>query len=395
MTPRSSDATFAGYQPIKIALGIFVAAVSMVLMGVQPILIGLFSDHLHLDLNQNGWVLAAEQFGGAAGALGGFWVAARLRWTYTIASAFVLAAAVNILTAYAGGFGELASARFISGFTTTVAYTVAVYFLGHTSKPDRVFGILMVLTTLFFSADAILVPVLNEHFGYALAVGSASIWFGVALVAAMFLPAASGRGGSAAGPSISNLAARPIVATAALLGAFLMQLSIFAVWGFLERVGRIDGLSDAQVGYGIGIGVLGGIPGGLLPAMLGVRFGRISMITLSASMLVASYIALGTSLHMMGYVLWITVLNVGWVLGLIYYMGLTVSEDPDGRYTRLMPFSQMFAAGMGPACSALIIRNDQLSPIFVIASIAATAGLIAIFVADRMGTARHWVGREV
>jgi hypothetical protein len=45
-----------------------------------------------------------------------------------------------------------------------------------------------VLTTLFFSADAILVPVLNEHFGYALAVGSASIWFGVALVAAMFLP---------------------------------------------------------------------------------------------------------------------------------------------------------------------------------------------------------------
>ena len=132
-----------------------------------------------------------------------------------------------------------------------------------------------------------------------------------------------------------------------------MELSVFAVWGFLERVGRADWLSDEQVGFAIGIGVLGGLPGGLAPAIIGARFGRISMITLSAIMLVASYVVLASGLHMMGYVLWITILNVGWVLGLTYYMSLTVAHDPDGRYTRLMAFqpdagrgcrSRMFSA---------------------------------------------------
>ena len=176
---------------------------------------------------------------------------------------------------------------------------------------------------------------------------------------------------------------------AALLGAFLLQLSIFAVWGFLERIGRGDGLSDEQIGYGIGIGVLGGIPGGLLPAVIGDRFGRISMIAISAVMLVASYAAFARDLHMAGYVFWITILNIGWVLGLTYYMGLTVMHDPDGRFTRLIPFSQILSAGVGPACSALVTTNEQLSPIFVVASVSATAGLATILLASTIGRGRR------
>ena len=206
----------------------------------------------------------------------------------------------------------------------------------------------MILTTIFFSVDAIALPLLNEHYGYTVALGSVAMWFAAALFAAILLPKGPTGTKPGSGPRISNPGGRPIVAAAALLGAFLMELSVFAVWGFLERVGRADGLSDEQVGFAIGIGVLGGLPGGLAPAIIGARFGRISRITLSAIMLVASYVVLASGLHMMGYVLWITILNVGWVLGLTYYMSLTVAHDPDGRYTRLMAFSQMLAAGVGP-----------------------------------------------
>jgi hypothetical protein len=166
------------------------------------------------------------------------------------------------------------------------------------------------------------------------------------------------------------------------------------VWGFLERVGRNNGLSDEQIGYGIGIGVLGGIPGGLLPTVVGERFGRIGMIALSSVLLVASYVALGRGLNMTGYVVWIAVLNVGWVMGLTYYMGLTVSHDPDGRLTRLMPLGQFLAQGLGPACSALLIVNEQLSPIFIVASISATTGLAAIVLASKIGPTRALAVRE-
>ena len=204
MTGHPSTETPATYPPIKIALGVFIGSAAMVLMGVQPILIGLFSDHLHLDLTQSGWILAAEQFGGAAGALLGYWIATRMRWTYSIAGACVLAAAVNIATAYSGGFGEIAAARFVSGLTTTVAYTVAVYFLGHTSKPDRVYGFLMILTTIFFSVDAIALPLLNEHYGYTVALGSVAMWFAAALFAAILLPKGPTGTKPGSGPRISN-----------------------------------------------------------------------------------------------------------------------------------------------------------------------------------------------
>lgn len=372
------------YSPVAIGLGIFIAAATLVLMGVQPLLIGLYSDHMQLNLSQNGWVLAAEQFGGAAGALVGYWIATRLRWTYSIAGACVLAAAVNIATAYAGNLGELVVARFTSGLTSTLAYTVAIYFLGHSSKPDRVFGLLMILQTIFFSVDAMILPVLNGYFGYAIAIGSATAWFAASLIAAFWLPAGPVGAGPSAIPKARIEFARPVVGIAALLGAFLLQLSIFAVWGFLERIGRMDGLSDEQIGVGIGLGVLGGIPGGLLPAVVGERFGRLSMIAISAVILVASYVAFSQPLGMSGYVAWITILNVGWVLGLTYYMGLTVAHDADGRLTRLIPFSQILAAGAGPACSALATSNGVLSPIFVVASISATSGLIAILIAQRI-----------
>jgi hypothetical protein len=83
--------------------------------------------------------------------------------------------AKQIKYAYAGGFGELVAAQFISGLTSTVAYTVAIYFLGHSAKPDRVFGLLMVLQTAFFSVDAMALPVINAHFGYVITIGSAML----------------------------------------------------------------------------------------------------------------------------------------------------------------------------------------------------------------------------
>ena len=106
------------------------------------------------------------------------------------------------------------------------------------------------------------------------------------------------------------------------------------------------------------------------------------MIAASSVLLVLSYIALSRSLHMTSYLSWIAILNVGWVLGLSHYMGLTVTHDPDGRFTRLIPFSQILSAGVGPACSALVIDGEHLWPIFVVACVAATSGLVAVLAAS-------------
>lgn len=373
------------------AVAVFIAASALVLMGVQPILVGLYADHFHLTLSQNGWVIAAEQLGACTGAVLGYWLSTRVRWKTSIMAACAVAALTNILTSIAVGIPTLLIVRFGSGLATTLVYTVAIYCLGHAKSPDRAYGVVFVLQTIFMSIDAIALPTLVRHFGYVVGIVSGSAWFVAALMTAQWLPRDTVRFTSR--PKHERAPDRNYaVGVAALVGSFLLELSVFAVWGFLERVGRRNGISDELIGYAIAIGVLGGIPGGLLPAAVGARFGRLKMVSAATLLLILSYVVLVHKLGWISYSVWITVLNIGWVLGLVYYMGLAVHNDPDGRFTRLVPFMQAFGTAVGPACSALVTGSHRFWPIFLIGSLAAAAGLAMVLVAQ--ATTSPWRRRS-
>ena len=380
MTDVTSISSPPSYSKAALVAGVFIAAAMLLLMGVQPILVGLYGDHLHLSLRESGWVIAAEQSGAVAGALVGYWLATRARWSHTIVSGSAVALVVNLATAFAGDGVELLLLRFGSGAATTMAYTVAIYFLGSTAAPDRAFGAVMVLQTSLMSVGAFVLSRVAATAGYSVAIASAAVWFVAPIVAALWMPKDNPvvRTGV---PAANRIHGNRTLASAGLAGSFLLQLSVFAVWGHLERVGRHDGLSDTLTGDAIGIGVLGGILGGLLPAVIGARFGRIAMIALATALLVGGYVALLRELGWTYYVVGITTMNVGWVLGLIYYMGLTAQHDPDGTFTRLLPFVQVFGAGVGPVCSAIAADDDRLGPIFLVAIVAAISGLVIVLVA--------------
>lgn len=371
--------------PRIVVAAVFIAASALVLMGVQPILIGLYADHLHLTLSQNGWVIAAEQLGACTGAVIGYWLSTRVRWKASITGACAVAAVANILTALAVDIPALVIVRFTSGLATTLAYTVAIYCLGHARTPERAFGVVFVLQTVFMSIDAIMLPTVVKHLGYAVGIVSGSAWFVAAIMAAQWLPKDAAPVAIRA-PQQNAPDRYYAVGVGALIGSFLLELSVFAVWGFLERVGRRNGISDELIGYAIAIGVLGGIPGGLLPAAVGARFGRLKMVGAATVLLILSYAALVHELGWLSYSVWVTVLNLGWVLGIVYYMGLAVHNDPDGRFTRLLPFSQTFGTAVGPACSALATGKDQLWPIFLIASFAAVTGMATVLGAQATRT---------
>jgi MFS family permease len=377
--------------PRTVVAAVFIAASALVLMGVQPILVGLYADQLHLTLSQNGWVIAAEQVGACTGAVVGYWLSTRVLWKASIAGACAVAVLANILTALAVDVPNLLIVRFTSGLATTLAYTVAVYCLGHARTPDRAFGVVFVLQTVFMSIDAIMLPTVVRHFGYVVGVSSGSAWFAAAIVAARWLPKETAPVVARA-PQENAPDRNYAVGVGALIGSFLLELSVFAVWGFMERVGRRNGISDELVGYAIAIGVLGGIPGGLLPAVVGARFGRLKMVGAATVLLIVSYAALVHDLGWLSYSVWVTVLNLGWVLGIVYYMGLAVHNDPDGRFTRLLPFAQTLGTAVGPACSALATGKDQLWPIFLIASFAAATGMATVLGAQ--ATTAPWRRRS-
>jgi hypothetical protein len=362
----------------QMLLAVFACTVTSVILGAQPMLIDLYSDHLHLDLRQSGWLLTTEQFGGAIGAILGYWLAPRTRWTFAIGAACAVAVGINLVSGYVNGFGEILVVRFACGLFMMIAYTVEIYVLGHAATPDRAFGLLLVLQGLCSSTYIMLVPWLTRQFGYVAAIGSDAWWLIAALIAACWLPGNAGSTDSPQARHDAPAGARPVMGAAALFGGFLLQLSAYAVWGFLAQVGRQDGFSDTSIGYAIGLGSIAGTPAGLLPMILGARFGRIPLIGGATVALIASFVALAGHLGLTGFMVCVALINVGWVVGLPYFMALTVVHDPDGRFTRLLPFAQIASAALGPASVTPFISGAQLWPIFLIASVAALTGLVAV-----------------
>jgi len=144
--------------PLQMLLAVFACTATSVILGAQPMLVGWDSDHLRLDLKQNGWLLSTEQLGGACGAIIGYWLAPRIRWSLIMAAACTAAIVLNLASGYVGDFAGILAARFLCVLSTVIAYTVAIYVLGHAAKPDRAFGLLLVAQGLLSSAYIMLVP---------------------------------------------------------------------------------------------------------------------------------------------------------------------------------------------------------------------------------------------
>ena len=370
--------------PLQMLLAVFACTATSVILGAQPMLIGLYSDHLHLDLKQNGWLLSTEQLGGVCGAIIGYWLAARIRWSLVTGAACVAAVVLNLASGYVDDFRQILATRFLCGLSTVIAYTVAVYVLSHAAKPDRAFGLLLVAQGLLSSAYIMLVPLLNQRFGYAAAGGSHAWWLAAVRISIVRLPAGGGGAKLSGGGRIASPDARPIVGLAALVGGFLLQLAPTQSGDSgAGRARKWAGGCDHRCA--IGLGSLAGTPAAFIPVILGARFGRLWLIAGATACFVASYAGLSEPLNFTSLMLWVCVLNVGWVVGLPYYMALTVIHDSGGRFTRLMPFAQILAAAAGPACSAVFISGEQLRSIFLVAAIAVSAGLLAVAGASILG----------
>ncbi|WP_049785896.1 MFS transporter [Sphingobium chlorophenolicum] len=358
---------------------ILVATFALAMTGVQPIFVGLLADRIGLSIDSVALLLGAEQFGLVAGATLGFGRLRHYRLTRWVFSAGTLAAIASAATALAGTLPVLMALRFIVGMAVGAAYTVSVFALGRSAKPDRAYGLILFAQTLLWAIYAPILPLLASRLGAAAAILSTSLWFILVAICALGLPQREDR--ETVGEIRQIAETRPANRPAwfGLAGMFLLQVSIYAQWGFLERVGKDAGMTPETVGWAFGIGLLGGLPGGMLPALIADRFGHRWPIAIGTVTVIAADLlfALAPS-PAMHFLLAVFLLNFGWVLALAYYMGFIALFDRTGSATRLISMVQTLGTAFGPVSVALIVSGNNLRPIFLLSSVAAGIGILLI-----------------
>jgi MFS family permease len=170
----------------------------------------------------------------------------------------------------------------------------------------------------------------------------------------------------------------------ALGGCFFFYFNVGVYWTYIELIGRAAGHDTQAVAGSIAVGVGCGLPGALLAAWLGERFGRVRPLALGAALVLASVLLL-RGVPDIAHLAWSGVLyNFAWNYSLAYQYAAVNALDTSGRAVAVSPALAAAGIAAGPAVAALLVSGDDYTVVFWLTGAAAVASAVA-FALSRLG----------
>jgi predicted MFS family arabinose efflux permease len=287
----NSDLAGSGRRPAQRVLDqtslVLAALVGEYSLLVMPFILGAMMDAARLSEVSAGRLVSLQLLAMAIASIG---VSTRLRAGQSVRplllggiSAICLA---NTLCALASHLPILAAARALTGLGEGTVMAAAAAAVCATADPHRLFSLIGAALAVVASVALAAAPWLAAH------AGSGSIFWLLALVPLTLLPllrhipllARASETQIGAPPEDIRLSAGML-----LISFLLLWSGASGLWVYAERIGGYQGLTPAEVGVCLGIGQLAGIPGPLVAAWGGPRFGaRRSLVAGCAGMTVAA-----------------------------------------------------------------------------------------------------------
>lgn len=366
-----------------IAATILVGSAAILVMGLQPILLGGLAERGVLSQSGLGYAATLELFGFAIGAsVGPFVMNGRLRLKASVVS--LVLAAVN-LSIYAASTSILVLfERSLAGILEGVLMGAVSLIITHTSRPERLNGLMVGLGTIPQVAMAYLVPALIvPRFGIASGFVVLAAFAGLAAAFSLGLPDRV-----KAHHEHSEAKVRwtlPLAGVVAVV--FLENAGASASWNYVERLGHQAQVSPALVGVALSVSLAVQVTGALLGAWLSWRLS--SRLVLIISNLAEGLIVGGLALTVgAGSFLTLTLLfGIFWTSQTVFQVNQLIRLDPTRRIALLLPPITMLGLAVGPMLSALVVSDSDVRPGYWVAS-AALLAAGAILMLPRRGYER-------
>lgn len=373
---------------LQLASALWIGSVGLLILGLQPVLLGALYTEGHVTGDELALVATAEMIAiGIGSAIVAMLLPARnMRWKS--AALLVLLALANFWTAYAGTPNALIGARTLAGLAEGGLVAVATELIARSRRAERIGGYFVTLQTLAQCALALILAL------YAVPrAGSAGGFIALGIVCLLSLIVAWTVPDDYADlPKVEQFANMATVpAITALLSIFCYFMFFGAVWAFLEPIGAqfgIDGrTAGLMVSASLAAQVIGAMTATLFEARIDYRFAitAIGVIAAICSVLLAS--GPGVS------VFWAVALVMGFILLFIvpYQIRLAINADETRTAVLLVPAAQLFGLAIGPIAASLLIDGANFRPVPEFAAVSALASVVLlgvfVLVARRHGRA--------
>jgi MFS transporter, DHA1 family, inner membrane transport protein len=360
----------------QLTLSLLLGSLALLVLGVQPILLGALVDAGLVTLDDVGLLAMGEIIALGLGVVLGDLLPLR-HFRLTTALAAVLAAGFDVATALASQDGGLLLWRALAGLAEGVLVWSSTCMIVRAAHPERVASIFMIAQTLAqAAAAALLARVVLPRSGWQggfLALGvTACIAAGLGLSQPARLTALthSEHGGT-------RWSARTMLP---LLIVFLQLAAVGALWAYLEPLGQQIGLT-AEGAQTVVSGVLfAQLAGGFVSAWLVRRLAAATGLVIASAAL--SAIAFGMfelpAGQTMPFILLAGLFGFFWIYAFPFQIGLAFRADPTGRVATLVPAVQLLGSAFGPLVTSLTVHATDARPAALVSAVVGLLGAVLL-----------------
>ncbi|BCH10703.1 MFS transporter [Mesorhizobium sp. 131-3-5] len=363
----------------QLASALWIGSVGLLILGLQPVLLGALYTEGHVSGDELALVATAEMIAIAIGsAIVAMLLSARnMRWKSAVL--LLLLALANVWTAYAAGANALMAARALAGLAEGGLVAVATELIARSRRAERIGGFFVTMQTLAQCALALLlalyvIPAAGSAGGFLIL----AVVCVLSLIVAFVVPA--DYADLPKDENLTNVLTAPSIT--ALLCVFCYFMFFGAVWAFLEPLGTQFGIDGRTVGLIVSASLAAQVSGAMMATAFEARIDyRLAVAAIGVVALVCSLVlASGPDLI----TFWMAALAMGFILLFIvpYQIRLAITADETRTAVLLVPAAQLFGLAIGPIAASLLIDGKDFRPVpeFAAASAVASVALLGLFI---------------
>ena len=322
--------------------------------GLLPAIVASLVNGRTLTAEGAGHVSALYSLAGVcAGLLAGLWLR-RADRRRMLAVLVVLGFCADLCAVWLRDYATIAAGRFVTGFAASSVLIAVNATIAASSRRERIFGIVLTSQSLAAAALFFTLSHLSLDTSQLFAILAAG-W----LVTAPFViwipegPSKEARW-EVRGPRIRRPSLTRASVVLLAVGFLSFEVATGALWTYLFTIGQWHGLSVATVGSAIALGMLAAIPGGLIVALIGRRFGHSGPLILGLVANVAFTAILLWPIGGAAYALSVSATSLLYTFALALFLTLLGDEDPSGS---LFPLANVIIFG-GMALGAWLLSSS-------------------------------------
>ena len=360
----------------------------------MPFFVGGLISELGFSQAQANLISSAEIAGMALSSLlGAAWIG-RFNWRHVAMFGLLAVLGGNLLSFYVDNFQVLVATRFITGLLGHgTAFALGIAAIGSTSQPDRNFGFTIASQVVMGALTALIVPKTIATYGIAGMCVPAAI---LAVVAMVFMPRLATSGHTQTQSTDPVQSKKTGILILPLLGLFIMiiwQMGVGPFFNNLVPYGISIELDPSDIGTALFLSTGLSIIGPLSASALANKINRNIPVCIALTVQLLIILSFQGDITWIGFTIRAILFQTAWNFSGPFLMGMIASVDESGRYSVLIPASQLGGIALGHAVIASLIQGNNLVLVnYFCAGAIFLSIFLFIMVAGKMSQGKQQIG---